>query len=110
MINNEKDIKKEDVICVVVGNKIDLKNSRQITTEEGKNFAKKYNFIFAEVSAKTGVGIKELFEKKIIPKINKKFNPVEKNNRENLDINNKEEAKTVNFSYTSCLKKYFFYC
>ena len=61
-------VKKENVIFAVVGNKTDLGNkiylidTRQVTTEEGKKFAEEKNFMFAEVSAKTGDGIKKLFD------------------------------------------------
>ena len=61
-------INKEDVIFVVVGNKIDLGNkidfidTRQVSTEEGKKFAEENGFIFKEVSAATGDGINELFD------------------------------------------------
>lgn len=61
-------VKKEEVIFAVVGNKIDLGNkinfidTKQVTTEEGENYAKENGFIFKEVSAKTGEGINELFD------------------------------------------------
>lgn len=65
---------KKNVIFVVVGNKIDLKKQRKVQTKEGEEFAKKNGFIFAEVSAKTGDGIKDLFETQIYSKINEKIN------------------------------------
>lgn len=61
-------------IFVVVGNKIDLKKQKKVSTDEGKEFAKNNGFIFAEVSAKTGDGIKDLFETQIYSKINEKIN------------------------------------
>lgn len=65
---------KKNAIFVVVGNKIDLKEQKNVSTEDGQEFAKKNGFIFAEVSAKTGDGIKDLFENKIYSKINEKIN------------------------------------
>ena len=59
--NNRKD---ELLICLV-GNKIDLEDKRVITTEEGENYAKNNNILFFEVSAKTGKGVIELFNKVI---------------------------------------------
>ena len=53
---------KEDAIFAVVGNKTDLEDTREVNAEEGKKFAEEKNFIFAEVSAKTGDGIKKLFD------------------------------------------------
>ena len=50
-------------IFAVVGNKIDLFDNQQVKDEEGKEFAKKINAIFQVTSAKTNVGVDELFEK-----------------------------------------------
>ena len=62
-------IKKEDVIFAVVGNKIDLDDRREVNSDEGENYAKEHEFIFAEVSAKTGDGFSELFYKNLFEKI-----------------------------------------
>ena len=102
-------IKKEDVIFAVVGNKRDLNDRIEISAEEGKKFAERQDFIFAEVSAKTGYGINNLFKEQIFPKIKEKF--LDKiNHIDNLDINNKKRKKTEKSSYASCLRKCFFCC
>ena len=49
------------VFLVLIGNKIDLEESREVTYEEGKACAKKYGMLFFETSAKTGKNIKEVF-------------------------------------------------
>ena len=48
----KKNIKADNVIFAMVGNKIDLEDQRQVSTEDGEDFADKHNFLFAEVSAK----------------------------------------------------------
>ena len=58
--DNEIDIK--DKIFAVVGNKTDLNDRREVNAEEGENYAKEHDFIFLEVSAKTGDGIEKLFD------------------------------------------------
>ncbi len=68
-------IKKEEVIFAVVGNKIDLEDKREVSAEEGQNYAKEHEFLFAEVSAKTGNGFSELFYKNLFEKIRTKFRP-----------------------------------
>lgn len=41
------------MIILLVGNKNDLKMEREVSTEEGQEFANKHNLIFFEASAKT---------------------------------------------------------
>ena len=72
-VNETKDLKREDAIFVLVGNKIDLEDKRQVSTKEGENFANEKEFIFFEVSAKTGQGVQELFNNNIFPEMAKKF-------------------------------------
>lgn len=61
-----KDVRAErdsDVIMVLVGNKTDLSEKRQVTMEEGEAKAKELGVMFIETSAKAGVNIKALFRK-----------------------------------------------
>ena len=53
------------VLIILVGNKIDLEDKRVISYDEGNEFAMKNGIIFGETSAKTGVGIEEIFYKSI---------------------------------------------
>ncbi|RXN08676.1 autoimmune regulator [Labeo rohita] len=48
-----------DVIIMLVGNKTDLEEKRQITIEEGEQRAKELNVMFIETSAKTGSNVKQ---------------------------------------------------
>ena len=58
-LNNSPDTK-----LVLVGNKLDLENNRQIQYNEGKQLAEDYGFAdFFETSAKTGENIKKMFLK-----------------------------------------------
>ena len=47
-----------DVIIVLVGNKTDLVDKRQVTIEEGDSKAREFSVIFIETSAKAGFNIK----------------------------------------------------
>ena len=73
-VNETKDLKREDAIFVLIGNKIDLDDKRAVTTKEAEDFATQKGFIFHEVSAKTGDGIEDLFNNKIFPEMARKFN------------------------------------
>ena len=62
---NELNDKTEinDMLLCLAGNKIDVEASkRQVSTSKGKAFAEEHNMIFFETSAKTGAGVKELFQ------------------------------------------------
>ncbi|KAK8807351.1 hypothetical protein WA158_004110 [Blastocystis sp. Blastoise] len=52
-----------DIVIVLVGNKTDLSDSRQVTIEEGEAKAKDQNVLFIETSAKCGYNIQALFKK-----------------------------------------------
>lgn len=52
-----------DVIIMLVGNKTDLADKRQVTTEEGDQKAKELNVMFIETSAKAGHNVKQLFRR-----------------------------------------------
>eukprot|EP01118_Nematostelium_gracile_P007650 TRINITY_DN2496_c0_g1_i4.p1 TRINITY_DN2496_c0_g1~~TRINITY_DN2496_c0_g1_i4.p1 ORF type:complete len:528 (-),score=115.84 TRINITY_DN2496_c0_g1_i4:20-1525(-) len=52
---------KDPVPIVLVGNKADLLDERQVLTEEGVQLAKDWNVPFYEISAKSRVGVEESF-------------------------------------------------
>ena len=79
-INEIKDLKREDSITALVGNKCDM-DKKLVTTDEGKNLAKEKGMIFKEVSAKSGLNIENLFYKDIFDEIAVKYNL-----KENINI------------------------
>ena len=68
-------INVDEVIFAIVANKIDLNSKREVTHEEGQKFADEHNFVFQEISAKTGTGFSDLFYKNLFEKIRTKFRP-----------------------------------
>ena len=72
-IDELKDNADKNVFMVLVGNKSDLEGNRMILKEEGEQLATKLKIGFFEVSAKTGVGIENLF-KYLIDGVYKKNN------------------------------------
>ncbi|XP_026731662.1 ras-related protein Rab-18A [Trichoplusia ni] len=52
---------KKNIVCLVVGNKIDKQN-RAVPREQGQAFAQKHRMLFIESSAKTQEGISLAFE------------------------------------------------
>lgn len=61
-----EDVRNErgnDVILVLVGNKTDQADKRQVSVEEGEAKAKEHGIMFIETSAKAGFNVKALFRK-----------------------------------------------
>lgn len=61
-----EDVRSErgpDVVIMLVGNKTDLSDRRQVSVEEGESKAKDEKVMFIETSAKAGYNIKALFRK-----------------------------------------------
>ena len=56
----EETVNIKEKALILVGNKKDIQD-REVSTEEGENFAEKYNMKYFETSAKTGEGIQEAF-------------------------------------------------
>ncbi|KAF6752654.1 ras-domain-containing protein [Ephemerocybe angulata] len=50
------------VVKILVGNKVDKEYSRQVPISEGQAFAKRMNSLFIEASAKTALGVKDIFQ------------------------------------------------
>ena len=79
-------VKNSEAVFVLIGNKIDLEDKRQISFEEGKKFAEENNYIFQEVSAKTGDNFEKLFEVQIFEGVYNKFKN-EFDKREKMEYN-----------------------
>jgi Ras-related protein Rab-1A len=52
----------EDILKILIGNKIDLEEDREVTKEEGQSFANMHNIQFMETSAKMNTNVNEAFE------------------------------------------------
>ena len=92
-VNETKDLKREDAIFVLVGNKIDLEDKRVLQTKEAEDFANEKGFLFYEVSAKSGQGIQELFENQIFPEMARKFKIGDEEEVNNEQQNNTKGVK-----------------
>ena len=80
-IKSAKDAKGDNFPMILLGNKIDIENEREVTKEEGEALAKENNLDFYETSNKTGINIEEA-GLAIVNKI------LEKRQRDTLDYSN----------------------
>jgi len=62
-IEDVREERGDDVVIMLVGNKMDLSDHRQVTRTEGEEKAQKMGVMFMETSAKSGDNIKALFRK-----------------------------------------------
>ena len=90
-INSIKSNLGEKIIpIIIVGNKIDMENMREISKEDGKKIASENGFKYFETSAKTGIGVDEAI-KEIVNQI--------------LDIQDKNEDEKVDERPSFKIKK-----
>ena len=60
-IEDCKNQSPKTIFMVLVGNKCDLNDKRQVTFEEGKELAERNEMLFFETSAKDGINVDEIF-------------------------------------------------
>jgi len=61
-IEDARQLREDDVLLILAGNKCDMEESgRQVTTQEGQEYADKMNLMFFETSAKMGINVKTMF-------------------------------------------------
>ncbi|XP_023302439.2 ras-related protein Rab6-like [Lucilia cuprina] len=100
-----------EIIIMLVGNKSDLHDKRQVSSEEGARRAEELNAMFIETSAKNGNNVKELFIRvgQALPELDSPTTPTA-NRKFSEDIpislahqlENKEESKKDNKTCCSC--------
>ena len=79
----------EEVPLLFIGNKIDLKNLREVNKEDGEKLANEYKGLFFETSAKEKINVKQAFDSlvdKIYYTYNDQFN-IKKGNKNNNNKN-----------------------
>ena len=95
-IEDCKNQSPKTIFFVLVGNKSDLEDKRQVSTEEGQELAEKYGIPFYETSAKTGANINEIFfnsAEEIVKKMEQNYYDLEEDCGIKLNINRQNKNK-----------------
>jgi Ras-related protein Rab-6A len=95
-IQEVKEVLNKEVVFALIGNKMDLESQRKISYEEGKKLAEKNNFVFQEVSAKTGKNFENLFEVQIFETVYNKFRKEFEKREEGMEQPNFETNDNTN--------------
>ena len=67
-----------NVVIYLCGNKIDMKDYRSVSTEEGQKLSQEFGLPFNETSAKDGININETFED-LVERIDSNYSKLELN-------------------------------
>ncbi|KAI8576331.1 hypothetical protein K450DRAFT_257249 [Umbelopsis ramanniana AG] len=89
-----------DVIIVLVGNKTDLNEKREVSVDDGEKKAKEYGVMFIETSAKAGHNVKTLFRKiaQALPGMDNTVGDASKDQMQKVDLS----STTTEASNCSC--------
>ena len=102
------DLKKEsnpDVKIIIIGNKADNENERQISKQDGEQFCKDHSgSLFMETSAKTGININQLFDDaaKLLYEESKKLKE-RANNLNNKDLSFENDCGEKSVKRRKCI-------
>lgn len=77
----------EDVQKILIGNKIDLKNDRNVSYEEGKELADSCNIQFLETSAKIAHNVEQAFKTMAYEIKNKSQHETINKGKTNINLN-----------------------
>ena len=84
----------DDILIILVGNKTDLEDKREVSTDDGEKKAKQYGIAFCETSALQGKNIEHAFNILIDEIILEIDNAKEKEMKNNKN-NNKKKSKGI---------------
>ena len=102
LLKKLRDNSNNNVSVILVGNKCDLEDNREVLKEDGEELAQKLKIKFMEVSAKTGENLDKLFQNlidEVYEKYNKEFKSfasiefMDDNKKINLNTNNNPGKK-----------------
>jgi len=94
-LNFVKENSKENTKMLLVGNKIDLEDKREVNINEANKLANEFNVELIEISAKNNIGVDDIFIK-MAEMLSYDINDIDTN--DNIEINNLELRKNKHSS------------
>ncbi|XP_074046541.1 ras-related protein Rab-17 [Macrotis lagotis] len=91
----ENEFQPEEIVVILVGNKTDLEDTREVTLEEGKEFAESNKLLFIETSAKLNHQVTEAFSaiaRELLKREEQNGGPTQQKNP-TLDLKNTGRAR-----------------
>jgi small GTP-binding protein len=89
----------KNIVVILIGNKKDLEQKRQVSFEEGEQFAKENGLLFLEVSAKTSLNVEDAFihsAKEILSTLDSKAQGNEIGSNGNIKIDSIKKVENKN--------------
>ena len=102
-IKNIYEKKDENFPLILIGNKCDLKDEREVSEEEGLETAEKYKTTYFETSAKEGINVEEAIDE-LINKI------IAQKKEEENSKDKKDEIKNIKLDKSKIINKVKFKC
>ena len=105
-IKNIYEKKDENFPLILIGNKCDLKDEREVSEEEGLETAEKYKTTYFETSAKEGINVEEAIDE-LINKIiaQKKEEESSKDKKDEINNIKLDKSKSINKVKFKCCGK-----
>ena len=105
-IKNIYEKKDENYPLILIGNKYDLKDGREVSEEEGLETAEKYKTTYFETSAKEGINVEEAIDE-LINKIiaQKKEEESSKDKKDEINNIKLDKSKSINKVKFKCCGK-----
>lgn len=105
-LNEVKTNGSKDICCILIGNKKDLEEKREVTFKEGEDLARKNGLLFLETSAKTAENVQEAFSMtatKILEQIEKTgVDPTAPSKNVKISIDDEDDEETLSEKKSCC--------
>ncbi|EGR32356.1 Ras family protein, putative [Ichthyophthirius multifiliis] len=98
-LKDYRDNRGNDASCVLIGNKIDMKQIREISQQQAEEKGKMLNMLYFDISAKTGENVQNMFltmAKSLIPIENNNILKREEINENQANIEQQQTAQQAN--------------